>query len=136
MIPPRLLLGLGLLTPDGWGQIFSKMATYRGIHTNDYSRELCLQCPSPTMIHSHPNFPRRSKSSLASLTQILCLALGPSAHESLCVPFKNVVSMSPSPMELLCTSHMLWGLLLPMPDPQEWELDIGLRTLTPMGEPL
>ena len=31
---------------------------------------------------------------------------------------------------------MLWGLLLPMPDPQVWELDVGLRTLTPVGESL
>ena len=31
---------------------------------------------------------------------------------------------------------MLWGLLLPLPDPQAGESDIRLRILTPMGEPL
>ena len=31
-------------------------------------------------------------------------ALGPSAHESLCVPFKSGVSASPSPVELLHTN--------------------------------
>ena len=55
-------------------------------------------------------------------------------HESLCAPFKNGVSIFPSPMELLCTNptvfqcQMLWGLLLPIPDPQVWGPDLGLRT--------
>ena len=31
---------------------------------------------------------------------------------------------------------MLWELLLLMPDPQVEEPDLGLRTLTPVGEPL
>ena len=31
------------------------------------------------------------------------------------------------------SDQMLWGLLLPMPDPQA---DVGLRTLTRVGEPL
>ena len=33
-------------------------------------------------------------------------------------------------------NQMLWGLLLLMPDPQVEEPDMGLRTLTPVGEPL
>ena len=79
------------------------------------------------------------------LTQIpmeTLLCLGPSARESLCVPFKNGVSVSPSPMEVLQTSpaalqcQMLRGLFHPMPDPQVWGLDVGLRTLTPVGESL
>ena len=32
-----------------------------------------------------------------------CFALGPSARESLCAPFKDGVSVSPSPVELLHT---------------------------------
>ena len=69
-------------------------------------------------------------------TQIL---MGPSTHESLCVPFKNGLSISPGSMELLHTSptgpqcQVLWGLFLPVPDPQTWGLDVGLRTLTPVG---
>ena len=79
----------------------------------------------------------------SGLTQIpmeICFALGASAHESLCAPFKNGFSVSPSPVELLRTSptglqcQMLWGLFLPMPDPHTWEFDVGLRTLTPIGE--
>ena len=59
-----------------------------------------------------------------------------------CVHPPRVESVSPSPVELLQSrsaglqSQMLWGFLLPMPDPQAWETDVGLRTLTPVGEPL
>lgn len=71
----------------------------------------------------------------------LCFALGQSAHEWLCAPFKNGVSFSPSPMELLCTSPTglnarCLGLFLPVPDPQAWGPSMGLRTLTPVGESL
>ena len=70
-------------------------------------------------------------------------ALGPSAHENLCVPFKNGVSIYLSPVELLCTSptgfqcQMIQGLFLPVPDPHTWEgFDVGPRTLTPVVESL
>ena len=72
----------------------------------------------------------------------LAVCPGTSACESLCAPFKNGVSVSPSPVELLRTSptglqcQMLQGLFLPVPDPYTWELDIWLRTLTPVDEPL
>ena len=62
--------------------------------------------------------------------------------ESLSVPFKSGVSVSPSPVELLCTSpagpqcQMLPGLLLPRPDSPGVGTRRGLRTLTPVGEPL
>ena len=45
-------------------------------------------------------------------------------------------------MELLHTSptglqcQMLQGLFLPVPDSHMWEFDVGLRTLTPVGESL
>ena len=42
VIPPELLFGLGLLSADGWGQIFPKMATSRETHTDEYSQELCF----------------------------------------------------------------------------------------------
>ena len=70
----------------------------------------------------------------------LLFALGPSAR--LCVPFKNGVSISPSPMELMHTiptglqCQILWGLFLPVLDPHTWEFDVGLRTLIPVGESL
>ena len=93
-----------------------------------------------------PCFPRRSSKNLKQVCPrflwSLCFAPGPCAHESLYALFKSRLSVSPSPMELLHTSpagpqsQMPQGLLLPMPDPQAWEPDVGLRTLTSVGEPL
>ena len=156
---------LGILFTDGWGCVptwfvvwpeaskpwwagpdFSKMTTSRGVHADDYSQGLCLQCPSPTMSHSHPLFPRKSPKNhrriLPGFLWSLCFSQGPNVHESLCAPFKCGISASPSPVELLCTSptglqdRMLRGLFLPMPNPQVWEPYMGLRTLTPVGKPL
>ena len=62
-------------------------------------------------------------------------SLGPGVHETLRVPSKNGVSISPSPVEFLQSSsagiqsQVLWELLLPMPDLQAEEPDMGLRTL-------
>ena len=45
-------------------------------------------------------------------------------------------------MELLCLNlsglqcQMLQGILLPMPDPQVWDPNVEVQTLTPVGEPL
>ena len=57
-------------------------------------------------------------------------------------PFKSEVSFALSPMGLLklsrsgLQSHMLWGFIFPVQDPWTGEFDMGLRTLTPMGNPL
>ena len=80
--------------------------------------------------HNKPHSPLFSQEVLQELQSVLTqipmetlLCLGPSAPESLCVPFKNGFSVSPSPMEPLCTSptglqcQMLQGLFLPVPDP-------------------
>ena len=72
--------------------------------------------------------------------QITAFALGPSTCEILCAPFINEVSISPSPLGLLLLSpsglqsQMLWGLMFPVPDTGAGETDMGLRTLTPVGE--
>ena len=59
-------------------------------------------------------------------------------HMKVCVhllrmgsPFPPVAWKS-SPTGFQC--QMLQGPFLPMPDPQVWGLDMGLRTLTPVGE--
>ena len=71
-----------------------------------------------------------------------CFTLGPSECESLCAAFKNGVSVSLSPVELLCTSptglqcQMLQRLFLPVLDPHVWGFVMGLRTLTLVGESL
>ena len=36
VFPPGFLLGLGLLSPDGHGQFFSKMSPFRGVHADGY----------------------------------------------------------------------------------------------------
>lgn len=75
--------------------------------------------------------------------KLLLLPFGPGKHEIFCVLFKNEVSVSPSPVGLLQLSptdhqsQVLWGHLFLMMDPcQSGKPDIGLRTLTPVGEPL
>ena len=52
MIPPGLLLGLGLLSADGWGQIFPKWATFRGALA-DILRAL----PAMSFPHNEPQSP-------------------------------------------------------------------------------
>jgi len=112
----------------------------------EYSRELCFQCSSLTASRIHPWFPRRSSKNCSQVWSRclwrLSFALGPSARESLCAPFKNGVSVSPSPVELLRTSptglrcQMLWGSFSPCQIPIHGEFDVGLRTLTPVGASL
>ena len=59
-----------------------------------------------------------------------------------CVSPLRVEFVCPSIVEFLQSnptglhSQMLWGLLLPISDPQAWEPDVGLWTFTPVGEPL
>ena len=58
----------------------------------------------------------------------------------MCAPALSGVSVSPSPVELLQSSpsglqsQMLWGLLLPMPDPSAGEPNVRLRALSPVGD--
>ena len=82
--------------------------------------------------------PSRSLPSCAKY-EVAAFALGPSAHQILRAPCKSDVPVSPSPVEMLqlsLQSQMLWELLFPKTDPQAGEPDMGLRTLTPVGEPL
>ena len=112
VIPPTLLFGLGLFSPNGWGQIFPKWPPLE--------EQILMIIPgSPQWATVTPCFPKRSFKNCSQVWPwflwSLCFALGPSAHESLCVPFKNAVSISPSPVELLCASptgfqcQVLWG---------------------------
>ena len=76
---------------------------------------------------------------LAQVPMESLLCPGSQCNETLCVPSKSGFSFSPRPVELLhlgltgLQNQMLWGLLL-MTDPQDGEPDVGLRTLTPLGE--
>ena len=70
-VSTQIILWPGASQPWLVGPDLSKMATSRGACTDDYSQELCLQCPSPTMSHSHPLFSQEILQELQSgLTQI------------------------------------------------------------------
>ena len=146
VIPPGLLFGLGLLSTDGWGHIFPKWPPPEKGTLRNIPKSFAYNVLPPQQATFSPCFPRRSSKNCSQVWPRflwrLCFALGPSAHESLCALFKNEISVSPSPMELLHTSptglqcQMFCVLFLPVPDPQAWGPDVGLRTLTPIGESL
>ena len=128
------------------GPDFPKTATSRERHSCWIFPRALLPMSFPHNKPVHPCFLRMSSKNCSQVWPTfpwrLCFALGPSACESLCLPFKNVVSIFPSLVVLLYTSptglpcQMLQGLFLPVPDPHTWEFDVGLRTLTPVGESL
>ena len=139
-IPLRLLFA----SQPWWeGQILKKWPPLNE-HTLMIIRETFASNVLPpqwaTLTPSSPRRPSKNCSQVwPRFLWSLCFALGPSAHESLCVRFKNRVLVYPSPVELLRTSptglqcQMLQGLL-PMPYSQAWGADVGLRTLNPIGE--
>ena len=111
----------------GWGQFSLKwppLEEHMLINTPEIFASNIL---SPQWATVTPCFPRRFSKKCGQVWPrflwILCFALGPSAHENLCEPFMNRISVYPSPVELLCISptvfkcQMLWGFLFPKPDP-------------------
>ena len=134
VIPRRLLFALGLLSTDGWGQIFPK-----GTHADEYYEELCFQYPSPITSHIHPCFPSR--------TSKTAVRFDPDSNGYFAFPW--------DPVHMKVCMHLLeWGLhfsqthgapmhkpqwpsvpdalglFLPVPDIHMWKFDVGLRTLT------
>ena len=106
--PPGFLFGLGLLSADGLGQIFPKWPPLEEHLLMDIPETFAYNVFLPGQATVTTSFPRRSFKNCSQVQPrflwSLCFALGPNAHESLCVPFKNGVSFYPSPMELLHTS--------------------------------
>ena len=144
--PPGLLFGLGLLSPDGWCHVFLKWQPPGEFTLIINPKTFSSNVLSPTVSHSHSLFFTGDRQRTAGRSDpdscgVSALPWDP-VHTKTCAPFKSGVSISPSPMVLLCISpddpesQMLQGLLLPILDPQVWKPDVGLRTLTPMGEPL
>ena len=83
--------------------------------------------------------PRPTGRSNPDFYAVFAFILGPGTCETFCVPTKSGVFASPSPVELLQsspTSH--WSQMLwrdsPRVRPWGWEPDMGLRTLTFVGE--
>ena len=113
---------------DGWGQTFPKWPPPEKAMLLNIPKSFSSSALPPLQAAVTPCFPRRSSKNCSQVSPRflwrLCFAQGPSACESLCGPFKNGVSISPSPVELLHTSptglqcQMLQGLFLPVPDPR------------------
>ena len=99
VIPPRLLFGLGLFSADGWGQIFPKWPLPEKRTLMDIPKSFASNALPPQQVIVTSCFPRRSSKNCSQVQPrflwSLCFALGPSARESLCVPFKNGVSLPP-----------------------------------------
>ena len=131
MIPPGLFLAPGLLKADGWCQIFPKWLPPEKYMLRKIPESFASNVLPHNQPLSPPCFPRRSSKNCSQdqprLLWSLCFALGLSAHENLCASFKDGVSVSPSPMELLHASHtglqcpILQWLFLPVQDsPGMW----------------
>ena len=124
----------------------AKMAISDRAHTDQYSLGLLpLVSLPPQWTTADSYLPRRPSKIIGRPTPgsygvtALCWV---SVYVKPCAYPPRIESASPSPMELLhlrpagFQSQMLWGFLLPIPDPQAGEGDMGLRTLTLVGEPL
>ena len=109
------------------------------------SQNCCCQCPCPcSEPQPHPTSagdPLHQQVGLVqSSMRSLLLSLGPGADKTLCVPSKNGISVSPSPVEVLQSNptglqiQIPLGFLVPLPDPQAGKPDVGLRTFTTVRE--
>ena len=52
--PSSWLVGLGLLSPDGWGQVFPKWQPSLALTLMIITGTSVSKCPAPQMIHSCP----------------------------------------------------------------------------------
>ena len=130
---------------DGWGQIFPKWPPPEKGTVAEYSRELCLQCPSLTTSRCHPLFPesppRTAVGSVPYSYGAFALPLDPVHVKSMCTFQEWGLCFPLSCGALAHKPH--WpsmpdapGALSPSARPQAWGFDVGLRTLTPIGEAL
>ena len=106
MIPPGLLFGLVLLSAGGWARFsqnghLQRKALLLNIPESFAFNVLPSQATFTTVFPGCP--PRTAVRFDPDSLGDFALPWD-SARESLCVPFKNGVSISPSPVELLHTS--------------------------------
>ena len=146
--PPGLLFGLGLLNADWWGQIFPQWPPpEKGILMN-ISKTFASNVLPPQQGTFTPVFPEGPPRT--------AVRFDPDSYGDFALPwdpvhvkvFVHLLRMGspfpPVPWSTWdkCTSptglhcQMLWGLFLPVPDSHRWDFDVGLRTLTPVGESL
>ena len=128
-------------------------------NADEYSQELCLQCPSPhDKPHSPPVFPgdrpRTAVTSNPDSYGAFALPWDP-VQMKVCVSLSRMGSPFPSVLRSSCTQSPLafnarcsggsfsqcqilrcGDLMWAVPDPQAWGFDVGHRTLTPVSESL
>ena len=143
VFPPSLMFCLWFLSPDG--PDFSKMATSGGTHTDGLFPRLLLPVSFLLNEPHHPIFPgdaaRIAGKSDPDSYWVSALPWEPMHKKPVCTFQEWSLCF---PQSCGAPAHKpSWpsvpnatGILLPMPDPQAWDPDVGLRTLTPMGEPL
>ena len=103
MISPGFVFDLGLLSADRWGRIFPKwppLEEHMPVSTPETFASSVLPSSDPQSLPVFPGDPPRTAVRPPQIPMESLLCLGPCGYESLCVPFKNGVSVSPSPMEL------------------------------------
>ena len=107
VIPPGLLSGLGLLTANVWGQIFSKLPPPEKHVLMKIPESFAfnvLPSQQATFTPVLPGCPPRTAARFdPDSNGDFALPWDP-VHVKVCVPFKNGVSISPSSVELLHTS--------------------------------
>ena len=140
VIPPGLWSVLWLLSTDGQGQIFPKWPALEEHTLMNIPKSFASNVLSPQQVIVTPYFPRRSSKNCSQIWPrflwSLCFALEPSAHESLCVPFKNGGLCFPQS----CGAPAHKPHWVSMPDapralsPSARAPFVELRTLTPVGE--
>ena len=143
LFPFSFVVCLGLLSPDGSCHIFSKWHLPGGSHWWIFLGALLLMSCSPHKPQLPLGFPGYPESppgrSKTDSYEVHAFPWDP-VHTEPCVCPSGKVSVSPSPVELLCTCaaglqcQMLWGLFLPMLVSQAWEYVVGFGTLTPVRE--
>ena len=130
-------LAWGALAPTGFWVGLMSQDSSSSVHRAECSPvRLPPVSVSPEWATASPRLQGVSKTSKVGLAQAsIKLLLWPC--EIVCVPFKSEVS---SPVRLPESSpiglqrQMLWGIVFP--DPPAGESNMGLRTLTPVREPL
>ena len=148
VFPPCLLFGLGILSTDGWSHIFPRLQPPGAQMPMIIPWDFYLQCPlsHSWLLLSQKTLQDLSKIGLTQIQQSLCFILGPSAHETLCVPSKSRASVFLSPVKLpaqaplafnakcssgssfqcqtLSLGNLMWGLELSLLREHVWDIVI------------
>ena len=144
--PTWIIVWPGVLRANRWGQTFPKWQPPEEHTVMNIPRSFACNVLPPQQATVTPFFSQEFLQELQSgpaqipMESLLCP--GTQHTQKPVCAFQEWVSLSPSPMELPHTSplglqcQMHWGLFLPMLGPQAWGPDVGLRTLTPVGDSL